>query len=355
MSNIVDLIVSNALWGGSSGGGLPTGGEPHQMLVTNAEGKAEWQERLAWKEDKTVVIIPETQASPSPDGRTYIVPPLSNQPEVGAEYTVKWNGTEYKCTAGIYAAGSSPAPVAIGKHPALGDAYANVPFFVLFYPEDVAANTGAGANILPMDGATEITISVTGGANEVKQVPEEFIPAQDWAADEGKLGHIKNRTHYGHLTAGDVLYSGTVALKAIDSATAAGDTWYATEYKQTISPVPKAGDWVLITFNEKQYRCECVEESDGYMMIGNMPLFMGTGDSGVPFVFDVATYDSEFHIYTIEPAAEATVTIAKEVISADKQLDPAYIPDNSCYLTSPNGTRYKLTVSDDGTLTATAL
>lgn len=45
--------VASDMVGGS---GLPEGGEPYKQLVTDGEGKAGWEERLAWLEDDKVEI-----------------------------------------------------------------------------------------------------------------------------------------------------------------------------------------------------------------------------------------------------------------------------------------------------------
>ena len=44
---------------GGNGGGLPSGGEPHQMLVTDADGKTVWEERTHYT-NTVVVNIPQT-------------------------------------------------------------------------------------------------------------------------------------------------------------------------------------------------------------------------------------------------------------------------------------------------------
>ena len=42
--------------GGGTGTGLPSGGDPYMQLVTDGEGKAGWEQRLAWKEGEKVEI-----------------------------------------------------------------------------------------------------------------------------------------------------------------------------------------------------------------------------------------------------------------------------------------------------------
>ena len=78
--------------------GLPTGGAPYQQLVTDGTGKATWEDRTHWVEQRVAELIPEQTLSGGMSmGATYmfnvsyftIIPNL--------EYTVVFDGVEYKC------------------------------------------------------------------------------------------------------------------------------------------------------------------------------------------------------------------------------------------------------------------
>lgn len=49
------------------------------------------------------------------------------------------------------------------------------------------------------------------------------------------------------------------------------------------------------------------------------------------------------------------VSCVHDPVETIKKIDPKYLPEDSCILTSSNGTKFKVTVSDDGTLTTTEL
>ena len=78
--------------------GLPTGGAPYQQLVTDGTGKATWEDRTHWVEQRAAELIPEQTLSGGMSmGTAYmfnvsyftIIPNL--------EYTVVFDGVEYKC------------------------------------------------------------------------------------------------------------------------------------------------------------------------------------------------------------------------------------------------------------------
>ena len=75
-----------------------TGGAPYQQLVTDGTGKATWEDRTHWVEQRVAELIPEQTLSGGMSmGSTYmfnvsyftIIPNL--------EYTVVFDGVEYKC------------------------------------------------------------------------------------------------------------------------------------------------------------------------------------------------------------------------------------------------------------------
>ena len=51
-----DIALIKAL-GGGGGGGLPSGGTPYQQLVTDGDGNAKWEDRLAYETDPVLTEI----------------------------------------------------------------------------------------------------------------------------------------------------------------------------------------------------------------------------------------------------------------------------------------------------------
>lgn len=107
------------------------------------------------------------------------------------------------------------------------------------------------------------------------------------------------------------------------------------------------GDAVSVLFDGNTY--ELIVGSEGEVIyVGNISLAgMGT-DTGEPFV--IALIVPQQNAMVVTASSEPVHTIAVyEVTETIKPLDPKYI-----VLTSPNGTKYNLSVSDSGTLSATA-
>ena len=113
----------------------------------------------------------------------------------------------------------------------------------------------------------------------------------------------------------------------------------------------------IINFDGKEYVCPLVwhriDGGDSLPMIGNLAIGGFGDDTGEPFVGSVQTaYDAlvGFLLLTNLSGDSHTVSIS-ELSETIKTIDPEFLPA----LTSPNGTKYQLTVSDDGTLSAVAV
>lgn len=158
-----------------TGGGLPEGGEPHQMLVTDAEGKAVWENRTHWEEN--TVMLPETQVyGDSDSGEWPITTPFATVPQDGDGYTVNWNGVEYSGVARTVELDGVPFTM-LGNLAAVGFAGADdngQPFIVGVIPDEYIEMIGVQGVVMPLDGSeSPVTISITGG--EVHRIPDRFI------------------------------------------------------------------------------------------------------------------------------------------------------------------------------------
>ena len=122
-------------------------------------------------------VLPETQAMYDAGEGIFAIP--DNFPmESGKTYTVNWNGTPYVCTAETVE-GFFPVPVC-----ALGDTNAVIygrpsgiaPFCMASLPDEFAAQFGAGTVIMPLDGTTSLTISVSGEVEKVEKLSGKYLP-----------------------------------------------------------------------------------------------------------------------------------------------------------------------------------
>lgn len=117
------------------------------------------------------------------------------------------------------------------------------------------------------------------------------------------------------------------------------------------------GNEYTVTFNGEDYTCiaQKVETEPGTFLvaIGNVGAIMEGSDTGEPFV--VAHLASEVgsllhQIVVFDGSTSVTISIVGDRIV---KMDARYLPDP--ILSSPNGTRFKITVDDSGTLSATAI
>lgn len=95
----------------------------------------------------------------------------------GEEYTVSWNRTVYHCTAVSYSEDGMEGTV-LGDLGMItnGVPTTGEPFVLLVFSEEYAATEGFSGVIVPLDGATELTISITGPVETVTPIPKKYLP-----------------------------------------------------------------------------------------------------------------------------------------------------------------------------------
>jgi len=111
----------------------------------------------------------------------------------GKEYTINWNGTPFTCIC-AHMEMSGATGLGLGNIGMLtGGTNTGEPFCLGVFDQADAPFPGAA---MPLDGTTSLTISITANLEKITPVPEKYLPAYDWNADDGEPGHILNRTHY---------------------------------------------------------------------------------------------------------------------------------------------------------------
>ncbi len=222
--------------GGTGGGGLPTGGDPNMMLVTDADGNAQWQERTHYIEEVEAELYPETTVT-GEEGQFVVAEPYAFYPTVGGTYTVTFVSGEttisFNCVATEFDLEGLPT-VALGNIGALtGSDDTGEPFVLFFIQEDVASGAGMYALIMFLSGAdTEITFSVSGMVESVHMIDEKYIPkfgASSLANGSG-VGSVRNFFGYAEdetYQMGDYAFSwrgrATGETSLAWSGTASGD------------------------------------------------------------------------------------------------------------------------------------
>ena len=183
--------------GGSGGGGLPTGGAAHQMLVTDADGKALWEDRTHYSAIEEVTVLDGDYTFS--DGSLMFTEVLSPSLVEGGEYTVRLSGAtlgevtfEETAQAGVI---DGLDVVYIGNPSYLGAGEDNGKPYVMFVLVDTGVVDSVGFHAMLICMAAEsstVTLSITGIAETTVKIPEKYIPAS-------KNGFIVNGSQPGSV------------------------------------------------------------------------------------------------------------------------------------------------------------
>ena len=106
---------------------------------------------------------------------------LDTVPEVnvGAEYIVNWNGTEYKCTAVLTSEDVASKTVVLGNMAADGGEDTGEPFAVV-----ILYGSQEGCMIAPLDSSTTLTISIRQETETIHKLDNKFLPFIVFSASE---------------------------------------------------------------------------------------------------------------------------------------------------------------------------
>lgn len=162
--------------------GVEDPGTAHQQLVSDADGKAVWVDRLAYPYTGQVAVLPETAMTHmGEEGGVQLhvlTTPLPTMPEKGKTYKVVYNGTAYDCPVVYgYDEGGNGGQFVLGNAMGEDGGSPDAPFtFIALEDEAKGAELGYYALCAALDGATSVTISITGEVTVCKKMPEEYLP-----------------------------------------------------------------------------------------------------------------------------------------------------------------------------------
>lgn len=167
----------------------------NQQLVSDADGKAVWVERLAYSAPVYLVKdveLTDTGVIEEEGVTTFInLTPLLSDFEEGKTYTVIYNGVAYVCpvvmSENLYLLGNVAMAGIEGG--------AEYPFLYGFSQYMIEESNIYGA-CYALDGAASVTISIYIADGKIVKLPQEYYDNSDWNASYGEPGHVLNRTHY---------------------------------------------------------------------------------------------------------------------------------------------------------------
>ena len=160
------------------------GGEPYKSLVTDGEGTAKWEDRLAYVAPEEQVIFSRENIAFTESGGTYDSDTMPiTAISVGEKYYVDFDGETYDCIAHTMRSGV-PDPVIIGNSSIVGGLEDTGEPFCMFYSiEDQKIQI-----VTTLTSPTH-TVSISRVGETVHTIPQKFLPDQPvfYYDEDGRL------------------------------------------------------------------------------------------------------------------------------------------------------------------------
>lgn len=134
--------------------------------------------RPFYTETRLTEILPETEWVGDPDQNGQAVLPNLITLEVGKTYTVNYNGMDYECVVIDGTEIGIPIPVWVLGNLSLmtGGENTGEPFVMAVYPPEVAEWQLFAIMLVPIDGSTSGTLSISGKTEYTKKIDKKFLP-----------------------------------------------------------------------------------------------------------------------------------------------------------------------------------
>ena len=156
------------------------------------------------------VILPTVTLEPIPDmdGQMAIADVLEIL--VGEEYTVNWNGTEYKTKCVMPNVSGEEAEFyagALGNVGLLGGEMTEEPFLIVAIVKEAVADVGIGALVFPIDGSASATVSITGFKGKFQKIDNGYIDLDSdvVVVDLYLTGHATSGGYESNYTPDEIL------------------------------------------------------------------------------------------------------------------------------------------------------
>lgn len=177
--------VNIKIAGGNGGGSIPDPGKAFQQLVSDADGKAVWQEQIAYKHVKSemVELFAGTLAGDAEEPGTFsTTTPLDAIPEVGKTYEVTINGTKHNTAARPFEMNGVVWAVLFGNagiiNPDDYDDNGETYVLIVPLPEHQAMVGGASVICIADTEAASVTLSIRGESTvtTIKKIDKDLLP-----------------------------------------------------------------------------------------------------------------------------------------------------------------------------------
>lgn len=169
--------------------------------------------RTHWSEMGYGFLLPETTVNFS-GGQGILEKPVLDV-QIGSEYTVTWNGTEYKTVAqrltnapaGFEMINGMPA---LGNFAAVGGANTGEPFIIVCLPEEVADSWNQAILMMALDGSTTATVSVGGIVEIIHKLDIKYLPTPMIINCKDNTADKSFEEICSHLASGGMAYARTI-------------------------------------------------------------------------------------------------------------------------------------------------
>ena len=290
-------------------------------------------------------ILPETTLEFPADAEP--VYPLMNTVNlvVGETYSVSWNGTEYLCTAQEYSEDGLTG-IMMGNFGAMmeGGTDTGEPFVMVYAPD--AYEPPMTGMIVALDGSITVTFAIAGGGEVVHKIPNKYLDLE-WLPT---------------LVKGTVpVFDGTVHL-----ATSKMYTFESPLFGMV------AGETYWVTWDGMEYECKAnaklADDPDfgtvRFKWLGNAALdnsLIGafvSDDTGEPFLYEEFYFpNGTFTGYVVGTKGDAEIPV-RIIGRGPNKMPKEYLPESVDHVIINSSTegstkKFKLTVNDSGTITAT--
>lgn len=316
---------------------LMSGGNAHQMLVTDENGNAKWEDRTHWSHTEESLVVEETNVTGLKpyvtEGSSYVQASALKviTPKVGEKYAVYWNGVRYA----VVATGNNEKSVYLNQTPS-----AEVPFSI----EREYVN--AKEVWVQSYSETEATVAVALlGEETVKKLDKKYLPESTGGSGlpetnqpnmmlvtdaTGKTTWAE-RTHYP--TTGR-----TVILPELDYSTL---DYVDNSLSQDITPYMQGqivvGETYYLTFGDEVLECRAYADEFG-------DVYLAENNDFISSRVGILLRDGQYLLSVNAGGGITNTTIKIEGPGiAYKKLDPRYLPEGGVGWTEGGG---EITVFD---------
>ena len=156
----------------------------YKQYVTDADGNAAWEDRLAYKTTGEIVNLAPTELTAGDDGGDgtnesfSLLSPWAVDIEAGKTYDVTYNGTKYACPALAFdQEGLTGCLLGNGNLAGVDGGNPDAPFAMVCLPNSMQAiDWNIFGMLKPQDGATAVTLSVSRVGTTSKTFAPEYLP-----------------------------------------------------------------------------------------------------------------------------------------------------------------------------------